>query len=65
MKTYVITSATDDPSLVIRDILALEQRANKLGLYPAARALNNAQNAIGWQMAGNIAEADAASTRRC
>lgn len=63
-KTYVLSAATDHPSLITRDIDALEQRANRLGLFPAARALNNAKNAVGWQMAGNIAEADAASTRR-
>lgn len=65
MKTYVLTSATDDPQLLLRDLTALEMRANKLGLYPAARALNNAKNAIGWQIAGNIDEADKASTYRC
>lgn len=64
VKTYVITAATDDPQLLLRDLTALEMRANKLGLFPAARALNNAKNAIGWQLAGNIAEADKASTHR-
>lgn len=63
VKTYVI-GAIDDVRLVLRDIEALEQRAHKLGLYPAARALNNAKNAVGWQMAGDIAQADAASTHR-
>jgi hypothetical protein len=54
----------DDPHMLLRDLIALEMRANALGLFPAARALNNAKNAIGWQIAGNISEADAASTRR-
>lgn len=63
-KTYILTADTDHPQLVLRDIEAIELRANRLGLYPAARALNNAKNAVGWQMAGNIAEADAASVRR-
>jgi hypothetical protein len=63
-KTYVIESATDDPQALLRDLTALEMRANALGLFPAARAMNNAKNAIGWQIAGDIAQADAASTRR-
>ncbi len=63
-KTYIISANTDDPQMLLRDLTALEMRANAMGLFPAARALNNAKNAIGWQMAGNIAEADAAATRR-
>lgn len=63
-KTYVLKTGTDDPQLLLRDLTALEMRANALGLFPAARALNNAKNAIGWQIAGNIAEADKASTHR-
>lgn len=65
MKTYVLKAATDDPQSLLRDMTALEMRANSLGLFPAARALNNAKNAIGWQIAGNIEEADKASTYRC
>lgn len=64
VKTYVLEAAKDDPSQLLLDIDALERRANALGLFPAARALNNAKNAAGWQLAGNISEADAASTRR-
>lgn len=64
VKTYVTKVAADDPQKLIFDLTALLMRANALGLFPAARALNNAKNAIGWQIAGNIAEADAASTRR-
>lgn len=64
-KTYVLKSATDDPQLLLRDLTALEMRANTLGLFPAARALNNAKNAIGWQLAGEIAKADEAATYRC
>lgn len=63
-KTYLLKAATDDPQLLLRDVLALEMRANALGLFPAARALNNAKNAIGWQLAGNIEKADEASTHR-
>lgn len=63
MKTYLL-KATDDPQLLLRDLTALEMRANALGLFPAARALNNAKNAIGWQIAGNIEKADEAATHR-
>lgn len=64
VKTYIVEAAGDDPQTLLRDIEAIEMRANRLGLFPAARALNNAKNAVGWQLAGNIAEADAASTHR-
>jgi len=63
-RTYVNASNTDHPNLILRDLITLEMRANALGLYPAARALNNAKNAIGWQLAGDIGKADAASTHR-
>ena len=64
VKTYLLKAANDDPQTLLRDLTALEMRANALGLFPAARALNNAKNAIGWQIAGNIALADAAVTHR-
>jgi hypothetical protein len=64
VKTYLIKAANDDPQTLLRDLTVLEMRAQALGLFPAARALNNAKNAIGWQIAGNIAEADKASTHR-
>lgn len=63
-KTYVLGARNDDPQLLLRDLTALEMRANAMRLFPAARALNNAKNAIGWQLAGNIEKADEASTRR-
>lgn len=63
-KTYVLKVATDDPQALLRDILVLEMRANAMGMFPAARALNNAKNAAGWQLAGNIEKADEASTHR-
>lgn len=65
MKTYLLKAATDDPQILLQDILKLEMRANALGLFPAARALNNAKNALGWQLAGNIEKADEAATWRC
>lgn len=63
-KTYIFEAAKDREDALLLDIDALERRANAMGLYPCARALNNAKNAAGWQLAGNISEADAASTRR-
>lgn len=63
-KTYLIKTGDDEPGQLLLDITALEMRANKMGLFPCARALNNAKNAAGWQMAGNIEQADAASTHR-
>lgn len=64
MKNYLTAKDTDCPQLLLRDLTALEMRANELGLFPAARALNNAKNAIGWQLAGDIGKADEASTHR-
>lgn len=64
MKTYVQNVPGDDPQALLRDLIAMEMRANAMGLFPASRALNNAKNAIGWQIAGNIVEADKASTRQ-
>lgn len=64
VKTYIAKVAYDSPERLLRDIDALEQRANRLQLFPCARALNNAKNAAGWQLAGNIAAADQASTHR-
>lgn len=63
-KTYIIKAADDDASKLLFDITALELRANRMMLLPCARALNNAKNAAGWQLAGNIEEADKASTYR-
>jgi hypothetical protein len=64
VKTYLLKAAADDPQTLLHDLTAIEMRANALGLFPAARALNNAKNAIGWQLAGNIEQADKASTHR-
>lgn len=35
-----------------QDIEELEQRTHRLGMIITARALNNAKNALGWEMAG-------------
>lgn len=65
MKTYLKEgSHVDDATALINDIIKIEMRANALHLFPAARALNNAKNAVGWQLAGNIAKADEAVTHR-
>ena len=63
-KTYVVTVAGDTPKQLLKDINALEMRAIELHLFPCSRALNNAKNAAGWQLAGDISAADAASTYR-
>lgn len=63
-RTYILKGGKDSPQSLIRDIQELEMRANALHLFPASRALNNAKNAVGWQIAGNIAKADEAATHR-
>lgn len=63
-KTYVVKAAGDDPGQLLLDINALEMRANAMHLFPCARALNNAKNAAGWQMAGNIDRAAEAVTHK-
>lgn len=42
-------------------IQALELRAHRAGLTVTAHALNNAKNAIGWEMAGDLLSAGRAS----
>jgi hypothetical protein len=39
---------------MISEIEELEQRAHGLGMHVTAHALNNAKNALGWEIAGNI-----------
>lgn len=60
-KTYLNTISRPKIDELILEIDALERKANSLGLYPAARALNNAKNAAGWQLAGNLEKANDAS----
>lgn len=45
---------------LIQQIQAVEDAARRFGFPIASRALNQAKNAIGWEMAGNIAMADLA-----
>lgn len=40
--------------ILLEDIQLLETRAHHLGLTVTGHALNNAKNAAGWEMAGNI-----------
>lgn len=47
--------------MLIQEIEELEQRAGRLELHVTARALNQAKNALGWEMAGNILAAGKAS----
>lgn len=63
-KTYIVAVPGDSSDQLLWDINAIELRANKMHLFPCARALNNAKNAAGWQLAGNIEMADSASTHR-
>lgn len=44
----------DKAERLTADITQLELRAHKLGLHATARALNNAKNATGWEMAGDV-----------
>lgn len=46
---------------LIGEIEALEQEANRIGALVTARALNQAKNALGWEMAGNILAAGKAA----
>ncbi len=46
-----------DTAALVNDIQALESRAQKLGMYITARGLNNAKNAFGWELAGDVARA--------
>lgn len=45
---------------LVQQIQAVEDAAMRLGFPIASRALNQAKNAIGWEMAGSIAMADLA-----
>lgn len=49
---------------LLRSIEAAELRAGELGLHISARALNRAKNAVGWEMSGNLKEADNAAFGR-
>lgn len=45
---------------VLLKIEELEQRAHRMGLHTTAHILNNAKNALGWEMAGDLVAAAAA-----
>lgn len=42
---------------MIQEIQELEVRAHDLGMTVTASALNNAKNALGWELAGNVLKA--------
>lgn len=46
---------------LLEDILMLELHAGRLGMHVTARALNQARNALGWEMAGDILAAGRAA----
>lgn len=45
---------------LVRKLEALEQEAFRLDLFITARGINNAKNALGWELAGNLTRADMA-----
>lgn len=47
--------------MLVQEIGELEQRAHRLGMLVTARALNQAKNALGWEMAGNVLAAGKAA----
>lgn len=47
--------------MLVLDIQSLESRAHRLGMTVTGRALNNAKNAAGWELAGEIELAGKAS----
>jgi len=47
--------------VLCQEIEELEQRAGRLGMHVTARALNQAKNALGWEMTGDILAAGKAS----
>jgi len=46
---------------LLGNIQALESRAHQLGMTITGRALNNAKNAAGWELAGETMRADEAT----
>lgn len=46
---------------LLAQLQSLETEAHKIGMTATAHAINNAKNACGWEMAGNIVMAGKAS----
>lgn len=46
---------------LLGEIEALEQEAHRIDAFVTARALNQAKNALGWEMAGNLLAAGKAA----
>lgn len=40
--------------MMLQEIQELEDRAMRLGMYITSRALNQAKNTLGWEMAGDL-----------
>ena len=60
--TRLIQSYTDKSKL-LSALQDLELEAHRLQLTVTAHAINNAKNALGWEMAGNIVLAGKSSRR--
>lgn len=46
---------------LVQEIEEMEHRASALGMLVTARALNNAKNALGWEIAGDVLAASKAA----
>lgn len=49
-------SGTEEQVLIM-EVERMEQMAHRLGLHVTARALNQAKNVLGWEIAGDILQA--------
>lgn len=56
-----MTLTTEKQRQLINEIQDLEHRAHSIGLHVTARALNNAKNAAGWEIAGDVLAAGKAA----
>lgn len=73
----ILTAATSKPSkltkadlvainrvtanVLLQDIQEIEDRAMRLGFPITTRGLNNAKNALGWEIAGDLTRAEMAT----
>lgn len=46
--------ASEEKHAIINELQSLESRAHKAGLHVTGHAINNAKNAAGWELAGNV-----------
>lgn len=54
-------SARELQNDLVREVQRVEARAHQLGLHVTAHALNRAKNALGWEIAGDVAQAGKAA----